>query len=603
MPHARRTNRDYVRKVAEDFLDQVENFDDITMECLAGFAGVSISSVYKAFPHGSWAAHKDAWLLGRIRRAMDEIYASSKTRRDFSVEKILKLCGIGVDMFQRLAGEEYLARASTLQTASEKVLLTLKTKVDAGVALSELNRKSVFAAAGVNPRGGPWFTTALRSARQEIKNRLRDQPARAPASANIRLFPGGRWIDLDADVWDLKFASSGQLVQRDRIRSDIRDIAWAMLRQELQSTTLSVGTICYHFRCFLLAGELLGDTVLDCRTASLDGIQRAWVRYKGSPGQKKRARSALTRLFRSLVDTTREGNEIASREMVKISSWLETMTSLPHELADESFLSEAELDELIEACLTDILAGTEFANGRSDLLQLTTLPRAEVTAHPVVQWSVALVILVIGFTGLRRQSVLGLKVDDLARIREDLYALAWRHGKKSEENVAVFPAALAALLEDFIRRTHELRAALKTDFIFLAGDDYGCWCVTAATTFNFRLRDFVERHDLKRGEVSLPLTCMLLRRTYVTRELYEGRSIWILRLQLGHANVKTTRGYGKFDLYEHPSRVRPALDQFGRSVLGPWCHPVVLDELAPEERTALLADGGKRDQGVGCMPP
>ena len=78
-----------------------------------------------------------------------------------------------------------------------------------------------------------------------------------------------------------------------------------------------------------------------------------------------------------------------------------------------------------------------------------------------------------------------------------------------------------------------------------------------------------------------------------------GRNIWALRLQLGHSSVRTTRGYAKFDLYEHPGEVGSALDEYGRSSLTLWHHPLLLEELEQAERTRLLGLREERHQDVG----
>jgi hypothetical protein len=91
----------------------------------------------------------------------------------------------------------------------------------------------------------------------------------------------------------------------------------------------------------------------------------------------------------------------------------------------------------------------------------------------------------------------------------------------------------------------------------------------------------------------------MARRTYVTRELYDGQSIWSLRLQLGHKRLESTLRYGKCDMFEHPAQVGPALDTHGRCALTLWRGPVVLISLDAAEREQLLELRPERDQGLG----
>ncbi len=57
--------------------------------------------------------------------------------------------------------------------------------------------------------------------------------------------------------------------------------------------------------------------------------------------------------------------------------------------------------------------------------------------------------------------------------------------------------------------------------------------------------------------------------------------------------------YSKLDLFEHPGQVRASLDLYGRHALTLWKTPLLLDELAPEERARLLKQQTARNLGVG----
>jgi hypothetical protein len=144
-----------------------------------------------------------------------------------------------------------------------------------------------------------------------------------------------------------------------------------------------------------------------------------------------------------------------------------------------------------------------------------------------------------------------------------------------------------------------IRHALGTTATFLGGDTQGLWVVVQAATFDKRLSDFLDRHHLQREGVPLALNCTILRRTFTTRSLYEGRSIHALRLQLGHVYLDSTRRYGKFDRFEHPSHVHNALDEYGRKALTLWQKPLLLKDLPPAERLSILGAKADHQQDVG----
>src|SRR5713101_39214 len=110
---------------------------------------------------------------------------------------------------------------------------------------------------------------------------------------------------------------------------------------------------------------------------------------------------------------------------------------------------------------------------------------------------------------------------------------------------------------------------------------------------------FCTRHGLTRSGSPLRLGTTLLRRTYVTRALYELPSIAALQAQLGHADPKTTLLYAQHDRYEHPAQVDQALDAFGRKVLIRWHKPLLLDDLPETERQTLLGARLAHEQDVG----
>ena len=590
-----------IERLAGEFFAGVKSFNETSRRRFQSLYGISTEVVKEVLPKKKWVELKKDWARSQFRRGMDEVFKQSLAREHFSIPKILACLegtNLGRWQFMELSVQEWEEMRMSLPTAKERVLATIREMVSEGVASKELSWDRVLERSKVMPKQGPWFREALRTARRELLGIGRGVEKEVPPDGVCALSLPGGWIDMDADVWDLRSAR-GALLHRDKLRADIASIGWAQLREDLLDSRITCLTATSYHQEYRWAGELLGAEVPDIRQATLERVQRAWVKYTVSPRKKQGTRSALMRLFARLSDLPADTSEVNLEEMLRIATWLYTMaaeTGIP----DGDFLSEAETIAVIEGCLLDVRDALDFTENDPDLLALSTRPYMEANADPVVRWAVALMLLLMLFTGLRRQSVIKLEVGDWAELRRGLFALVWRHGKKREEKVAVIAATLALMLNEYVLRTNDLRRALNTQKVFLIGDHYGYWNDSPSEGFLFdRLKAFIKRHNIFRGGRPLQINCLMLRRTHVTRRLYEGISIWALRLQLGHESIWSTRRYGKFDLYEHPAEVGPALDKHGKQVLVLWRNPILLNELDAAEKETLLGVRQERRQSVG----
>jgi integrase len=380
-------------------------------------------------------------------------------------------------------------------------------------------------------------------------------------------------------------------MRRNQLRPDVADIAWPLLREELRAEELSLNTVWNHFRNFLYACELLQGDVPDVRTAMIGPMQSAWCGYDGTPPQKEGVRFALIQLFSALFMLAERDPSINRKEMLNIIVWLRTKVRLPAQTVDKNFLTEGELDHLIYCSLLDIKDGIEFSKIHPNLQTMTTRRDRAINAAPVVNWSVALMTLLMAFTGLRHSSVTGMNVNDWMELNEHFSSIIWHHKKKREEDLVFTPVMLIRLLECYVRATDKIREALGTKRVFLTGTNIGDWIACPDQhTLNHYLQDFVQRHRLVRGEVPIALSSVILRRTYATHQLYKGRSLWFIRTQFGHTSISHTKDYVQFDRYEHPAQVGKALDEYGRRVLNLWHKPVVPENLAPDQRATVFND-------------
>lgn len=564
---------------------------------------LSRSAAYDVFPGSEWRDLQDKWALSKIESALDETCRSVVVREKFGIKTILKRLrgtGIGYKRFMRVGGDQWRDRRMQLPTGREKVLMVIQNLVAKRVTLRELTMASIFDTAGVRPIAGPWLWAAVLSARRELlKHQVSNDDVQPPEGVRALTLPGG-WVDLDANLWDLRSGSGGCL-KKNLLRSDIADIAWEQMSDALLGENLACITVTIHFKGYRLAGELLGREIPDVREATLERVQRAWLSYQVKPKKLEATLAALRRIFAHLCGPEAAASGVNVKEMLRISAWLYTSATVQFDSLQQDVLSDFEMNAVIAGCLADIKAGLDFTESGPDLLSLPTRPRSKDNAAQVVQWAAALMLLLMLFTGLRPQSVMNLEIGDWAELRHGLFALVWSHGRKREENVSILAASVALLMNQYVERTAKVRQALRTQRVFLISNLNSYWSAMDKVE---RLRDllfpsFVKRHGLKRDSVPLKLNGRMLRRTYVTRELYMGRSIWALRLQLGHESIRTTRRYGNFDQFEHPSQVGSALDEYGRRFLALWRHPLLLSDLDPAEVDTLLGAKEERHQDVG----
>lgn len=592
-------NDQELRRLQRQFFRRAKKHMELTRTKFSVFAGCPLGVIKRLFPYERWVTLQEEWLRRCLRRAMLKVYRKCIVRKQFTVKRIIKIVGgVTHHKFNLVIGGEWLALRAELPTDQEKVLATLEEKVKANVPVAELTRDRVIKDSGISAQHGPWLSKPLRAAQRLLASRQQVEMQAPPAQGDYIAVHGG-WVRPGDDEWDLRFAK-GHILRRNKIRPDIADAAWSVLEEELRAGELACSTISHHHNGFVLAGKCLGQEVLDVRAASLEGVQRAWHKYEGAPSHRYHIKHALLRLFSHLTSAAGRDSGIDGGEMLRIASWLAVFAVVRQDKSDGNYLSADEMDAVISGCLRDIQDGVAFVEATADWESLPTTSTHKENASAVLRWGDALMILVKAVTGLRRQSVAEIEVGDWAEIYSGVYALAWHHGKEGHEDVVAISALIIDLLQHYVDCTAGVRASLGTRRVFLTGNTSGNWYVYKhITSVSSRLHDFAKRHHIEREGEPIKLNSMLMRRTYATRELYEGRSLHVLRRQLGHLREETTERYVQFDRFEHPTYVRRPLDKYGRVALSTWRNPVLLEELSGEERLEILADKGARDQEVG----
>lgn len=583
------------------FFDAAESCCDTRKSKFAAQLGISRYTAIKTFPPTRWNELRRDWLLVRVRRATDEVFNECRFRTDFTWSRIkrhLQSLGIQEGCVGRYITAEWRSRRMELPTKKEKAQAVVDRLVSENVSPKEITARRVREELGTElALGTAWLIQMIRKAKVQLL---------AQGESSIHQLHEGVTIvssgdGLSVEEMDLRDGCGGGLLRRHILRPDIAEVTWPQLCEEALSGQYAVSTLRRKFCEYKKAGELLGAQVPDVTKATLSRIQAMLIGYKDDVNRWKRIKlkATLIRLFSRLAILSEGRPEIDRREMLLITGWL-SLTSHSKPVVSRDVLSADELDAIIKSCLADVKAGKDFIKEGRELLDLSTRQIKGPNAAPLVRWGVALMVLLMFLTGLRRQSVFNLREGDWAVIHPGMFALIWRHGKKREERVAVLPATLAGLLSDYAQANRELRETFGTDRVFIFGGKGGCWQPKPSlSTMTERLGKFAKRHSITRAGNSITLGSRLARRTFVTRELYEGQSIWALKLQLGHVKLESTLGYGKFDTFEHPTRVGAALDTYGRRTLTLWRGPVFLKSLDAPERERLLGLRLERDQGVG----
>jgi len=607
MGHKPYVDREALREAQRHYFQSAPIYTDLTMRMFAEFFGCTNGQVKGAFPGNEWERLKREWIRQRLLEAMHDVYRSCSRREEFTLRKIYKAAaargvarpGTIFDLkFKSYVGEEWRALRDSWPAPREVVLAKLDELVRANTPVAELTIHRVVREAGVWVEKGEWLAKPLREACRKLARQQSQEEVEIPDDPDVYPMSGGL-LNLRDEVWDFR-SVGGVVIRRDKLRPDMADVCWSLLREDLLSQEVKDRTVCGRHRGFIWAGDLLGAEVPDVRAATLEQVQRAWSKYDGSQVKRQHARAALFRLFARLADLAESEPRIDSPEMLRVAGWIARFATVRDNNTGGDFLSADEMDAVIAGCLTDIREGIIFVRRNPDWATMSTRPNQEVNAAAVVRWGVALMILVMAAAGLRRQSVVEIKLGDWAEVFPGVFALAWHHGRQGHEDVAVIPSYLIDLLQEYIDHTTPVRSALVTDQIFISGDRRGNWCVYGIITdLAYRLKEFTRRHGIERNGVPIALNALVMRRTYATRELYEGRSLGTLRLQLGHQREETTAGYVQYDRYEHPAYARGPLDQYGRVALSTWHNPVILEELPADERMAVFADKDARDQEVG----
>jgi integrase len=314
---------------------------------------------------------------------------------------------------------------------------------------------------------------------------------------------------------------------------------------------------------FVRAATVFDGFVDDLRLAELPAVQAAWysAEQRDSRSMLRTIRTALCRWLEEVLNQPLEPAD--ARRLARIVGWLRN-APVPRREDDSTALSTDAFAQLLRTCGEAILAGRAFEWP----LDLSSLSATACLAFN--RWSVALAAMVSGTTGLRRQSLALIEVDDWGEFEPGHFWLCWKHDKKREEHDAVRDRGVALLLDEYKERTSAVRASLRTRRLFLrVHQERGRWIVADPEWTWQGLRLLGERARLALPNGTVALTTRLLQRTFATRQAQAGAQLHAIAAQLGHSTTLTTMHYIRYDRLTHAIDVRAALDAGAKLALVP----------------------------------
>lgn len=584
-----------IRQAAHQLFLEAKQVSELTIEKILALAGSPSGrgAFRRVFPGNAFVHLRQFWIRQHIEHAITTAFATAYAPRDVTLQHIASLAGCSTATVQKLAGARIATRRRALSDLH--ILQAIERLVEARIAPQEYTQERVCAEAGIFIRLQGDLLRAFEAGLERLTRYHEQRRQIRIPGATYASIQGG-WINVDEPVWYL--VPIEETIRRDQLRPDIAEIAWPLLREEALTTSPSPSTLYVHHQSCIFVARLLGNTVPDIHSLTLAQLQQVWSRSEASIQVRRHARTMLVRLLDALIITSTADMVLQVQEYALARQWLQ-MISFRESAADKTYLSEEEFDHVLDCCLKDIMHGMAYVQhaGSADRQVFADFHVRQ--TEPVMYWGTGLIMLIMAFTGLRRQSIARLSVDDIAPIGPQAFALAWQHGKPGKQRIAVIPALVAEYIHYYIHATEPIRTRIGTRQIFFARDQNLRWNQMTNPRVSQACLYFCARHGLKRSGSPLRLGTTILRRTYVTRALYELPSIAALQAQLGHNNPRTTLAYAQHDRFEHPAQVDNALDAFGRKVLARWHTPILIEDLPDAERQALLGVRVAHEQDVG----
>src|SRR5260370_23795468 len=105
-----------IRRAADQMFSEAESWSELTRGRVLALAGttVGMAAFARVFPGRQFTAMRHAWLLQRIKAAMDTVFATAQVQRDVTLGKVAVLAGCSSVAVAESVGPEFRALLAAL---------------------------------------------------------------------------------------------------------------------------------------------------------------------------------------------------------------------------------------------------------------------------------------------------------------------------------------------------------------------------------------------------------------------------------------------------------------------------------------------------------
>jgi len=324
----------------------------------------------------------------------------------------------------------------------------------------------------------------------------------------------------------------------------------------------------------LLQAFLESLAILNYSARTISTREKALLMFIEWSGQRRLirpteiTRAMLERYQRSLFLHRKQNGEPLSfntqhSRLVSIRMWFKWLTR-------QNYLAYNPASELILPRLTKKLPKAVLTTGEVE----NTLNEADIDT--VTGLRDRAILETLYSTGLRRQELVGVRVEDIDRERGTLFV---RKGKGGKERIIPIGDRAVQWIDKYMDQAREALSCGRDDgALFL--NRFGVAFVPDAIST-------LVRQYLNKGGVTKPGSSHLFRHTMATLMLENGADIRFIQAMLGHAKLESTEIYTRVSIVKlknvhtltHPAKAKPSAES---------------DSNAPTEETlfqALAAEG------------
>ena len=85
---------EHLLQLVEQYLAQIKTYRELTVKQFAAFANVDQKTILLVLSYQRWRTFTDAWLLERVRTAMETLFEHANMKEDVAATRIAKKAGV-----------------------------------------------------------------------------------------------------------------------------------------------------------------------------------------------------------------------------------------------------------------------------------------------------------------------------------------------------------------------------------------------------------------------------------------------------------------------------------------------------------------------------